>query len=248
MTIVQIPSPNYHPGRQGYRVEAIVVHIMEGTLEGTDSWFRSPSSQVSAHYGIGQRGDVHQYVQQEDTAWHAGRVNNPSWSLIKRSGENLYVNPNLYTVGIEHEGSTDSDWSDAMYATSAALIREIAQKWQIPLDRGHVIGHHEIYSLKTCPGTKVNVNKLIALAEAPAAPLLQSDAVSLVSQAGQVVTLAPLYLRTDPSTSARPLSTVGAGIKLSYDGYTTGGENLDGVSKWYYAKEGYWFWGGKTRE
>jgi len=163
MTIINVPSPNFHQGRQGFSPEAIVIHIMEGTLSGTDSWFASTISQVSAHYGIGKSGQVHQYVKEPDTAFHAGRVNAPSWSLIKQSGT-AFINPNLYTIGIEHEGNDESDWTDEMYDTSSSLIRDISGRWAIPLDRQHIIGHHEIYSLKTCPGNKVDLNKLIALA------------------------------------------------------------------------------------
>jgi len=164
MNIINVPSPNFNVGRHIYVPEAIVIHIMEGTLNGTDSWFQSTISQVSAHYGIGKTGEVHQYVKESNTAWHAGRVNLPSWNLIKPAANGLYINPNYYTIGIEHEGYADTDWTDETYNTSSGLINDISKRWNIPLDRQHVIGHHEIFSLKTCPGNKVDINKLIALA------------------------------------------------------------------------------------
>jgi N-acetylmuramoyl-L-alanine amidase len=83
-TIHWIGSPNKWAGRKGYRPEAVVIHIMEGSLADTDSWFGSSASKVSAHYGVGHDGTVHQYVQEMDTAWHAGRVNQPKWPGIKR--------------------------------------------------------------------------------------------------------------------------------------------------------------------
>src|SRR6188768_4251114 len=118
---IWIPSPNKTSGRSGQRPESIVIHIMEGTLAGTDSWFKSTSSKVSAHYGIGQNGVVHQYVAEGDTAWHAGRTHNCTWKG-KRAG----VNPNANTIGIEHEGQAHTPWSDTMYEISAALVAEIA--------------------------------------------------------------------------------------------------------------------------
>jgi hypothetical protein len=45
---------------------------MEGTLAATDSWFLTPESQVSAHYGVARDGRIHQYVGESDTAFHAG--------------------------------------------------------------------------------------------------------------------------------------------------------------------------------
>jgi len=154
-----IGSPNRTIGRGNYRPEAVVIHIMEGTLHGTDTWFKTPASKVSAHYGVGKNGEVHQYVDELNTAWHAGRVVNPTWALIKKG-----VNPNLYTVGIEHEGHANSKWTDEMYNASALLISAICQRWGIILDRNHIVGHHEIYAPKTCPGLVVSLDKLILLA------------------------------------------------------------------------------------
>src|ERR1700744_1078539 len=128
MNIIKKLSPNYSRGRSGYRPEAIVIHVMDGTLTGTDSWFANPQSSVSAHYGIGKNGEIHNYVAEENTAWHAGRINAPSWKRIKQMANGNYINPNYYTIGIEHEGTTDSDWPEAMYQSSGNLIAQIAAK------------------------------------------------------------------------------------------------------------------------
>ena len=161
MNIIQKKSPNFWAGRKGYRPEGVVIHIMDGTLVGTDSWFANPASLVSSHDGIGRTGEVHQYVKEEDTAWHAGRVDAAVWKLIKPN-----INPNLYTVGIEHEGKPDDVWTDAMKQSSAELIRDICQRWQIPIDRNHIVGHFEIFSKKpNCPASnKKIIDELVALA------------------------------------------------------------------------------------
>ncbi len=161
MNIIQKKSPNFWSGRKGYKPEAVVIHIMDGTLIGTDSWFANTTSQVSAHYGIGKSGEVHQYVNEQDSAWHAGRVDAPVWKLIKPN-----INPNLYTIGIEHEGKPEDVWTDAMKQASATLIREICERWQIPIDRNHVIGHFEIFSKKpNCPATNKGIlDELAAIA------------------------------------------------------------------------------------
>jgi N-acetylmuramoyl-L-alanine amidase len=154
------PSPNFTPGRGGYKPDVIVIHVMEGTLAGTDSWFTSEASNVSAHYGIGINRAVHQYVQETDQAWHAGRVDRPSAAVVKqRSG----VNPNRYTIGIEHEGTASSVWPDTMYEDSARLVASIAAKWDIPIDRAHIVGHREIYAAKTCPGAG-DVDRIVRMA------------------------------------------------------------------------------------
>ena len=151
------PATNFHVGRRSFGPEAIVVHIMDGSFEAGESVFRDPSTQKSAHYGISKAGVVHQYVDENDTAFHAGIVVNPTWSLLKPG-----VNPNFYTCGIEHEGKPDDVWPDEQLAASAALILQIAARWAIPLDSNHVIRHREIRASKTCPGNWLQLDALLA--------------------------------------------------------------------------------------
>jgi N-acetylmuramoyl-L-alanine amidase len=160
---------NFRTGRSDHKIEAIVIHLMDGSLESCDNWFNTPLAKreaagwkmgpSSAHYGVGKDGAVHQYVHEEDEAYHAGHVQSPSWKHLKPG-----VNPNLYTVGIEHEGKVEDVWTEAQVASSVQLIAQVAKRWSIPLDRDHVVGHHEIYAPKPCPGPHANLDKLIAMA------------------------------------------------------------------------------------
>lgn len=167
MTIISKLSPNFIAGRGKYKPELVVIHIMDGTLIGTDSWFSQKSSLVSAHYGIGLAGEVHQYVHEEDQAWQAGRVSNPSFKLYKPG-----VNPNLYTIGIEHEGKDLSKGPLLQLQTSAALLVDICKRWNIPIDRDHVIGHYQVFDQKpNCPATdKSVIDTIIKMAQALTVP------------------------------------------------------------------------------
>lgn len=163
MTIIRKPTPHQTKGRGKYKPEAIVLHIMQGTLKGTDAWFNNPKSNVSAHYGIGKNGEVHQYVDEKDTAYHAGIVKRPSWKLFKPNS-----NPNFYTIGIEHEGTFTDAWTDQMKQASAELVKNISKRWNIPLDRDHVIGHYQINGVDraNCPAkNKSIIDEIIALAK-----------------------------------------------------------------------------------
>lgn len=144
-----IGSPNFNAGRSGNKVIAITDHIMDGTLAGTDSWFQNPSSQVSAHFGIGKDGSIHQYVDINNKAWANGAVNKPNWPLLI-SG----VNPNLYTVSIEHEGYTGDTLTEAQYQSSLALHKWLCAEFNIALGPDTIIGHNRIDSVNraNCPG------------------------------------------------------------------------------------------------
>ncbi|TXS43847.1 N-acetylmuramoyl-L-alanine amidase [Streptomyces sp. t39] len=124
---VPASTANYRVGRTS-AITAVVVHVTQGSYAGTISWIQNPASQVSAHYVVrSSDGQVTQMVREKDTAWHA------------RSG-------NPYSVGIEHEGWVDNPawFTDAMYRSSAALTRSIADRYGIPKDRAHIVGHVEV--------------------------------------------------------------------------------------------------------
>jgi N-acetyl-anhydromuramyl-L-alanine amidase AmpD len=155
-------DPHAEPER--FTPEAIVIHVMAGTERGTDAWFGDASSHVSAHYGVSKTGEVHQYVMEQDVAFHAGVVNAPSWPLLKQG-----LSPNLYTIGIEHEGMAEDEWTDEQYSSSAELIAAIAARWSIAIDDSHVVAHRTINALHGgCPG-KCDLPRLISQAQASAA-------------------------------------------------------------------------------
>jgi N-acetylmuramoyl-L-alanine amidase len=155
-----VKSPNYRTGRGTHDVRAIVIHVTEGSLASCDSWFRNPESRVSAHYCVSRAGTIHQYVEETDTAWHAGRKHKVTAPLVLSMPN---VNPNLYTIGIEHEGWAHTEWTAEQYEQSARLIAALAVRWQFPITRDTVIPHRAIYSAKTCPGLG-DVDQLIRVA------------------------------------------------------------------------------------
>ena len=106
------PSPNAG-GAMGL-VRLGVVHVMQGTLAGTDSWFMNPSAQVSAHFGIGKNGEVHQYVDTGIVAWAEAAYN----------GE---------AISIEHEGNSGDSLTPAQITADRALVRWLEQTAGIPL-------------------------------------------------------------------------------------------------------------------
>jgi N-acetylmuramoyl-L-alanine amidase len=234
MKFIGCAAGNFKPGRPfDFTPEAIVVHIAVGSLRSVDSQFNDSNSKVSAHYCVGKTGEIHQYVHETDTAFHAGTVVNPSWPLLKPK-----VNPNFYTIGIEHEGLPDDVWPDPQIATSAALIGEIAQRWKIPLDPLHVIRHHQIRASKTCPGNFMTIENLLSRVPAPPrapSPRLVRTTVNLKVRAGKA------------SVKAPAIRTVPANTTISASGVETG-DDVNGNPNWYADGMGNFFWAGGTSE
>ncbi|WP_279580466.1 N-acetylmuramoyl-L-alanine amidase [Fodinicola feengrottensis] len=118
------------------KIQYIVIHDQEGYYNGTVSWFQNPAAQATSNYVMrSSDGHITQMVPTKDVAWHAG---------------NWYVN--THSIGIEHEGfaAAGATWyTEAMYRQSAKLVRYLAQRFNIPLDRQHIIGHGNVPGLST---------------------------------------------------------------------------------------------------
>jgi N-acetyl-anhydromuramyl-L-alanine amidase AmpD len=117
--------------RDGLEIRYLVIHDTEETFADTLATFQNPLSFVSAHYVVrSSDGLVDQMVPTRDVAWHAG---------------NWYVN--THSVGIENEGfaTEGATWfSEPLYRSTARLVRYLAQRYGIPLDREHVVGHDDV--------------------------------------------------------------------------------------------------------
>ncbi|GAB2935430.1 hypothetical protein GCM10022245_75540 [Streptomyces mayteni] len=118
---------NYAPGRTA-EITTVVVHVAQGYYDGTISWFQNPAARVSSHYVVRSRdGEVTQMVRDADSAWHAKTANASS-------------------IGIEHEGFIDEPawFTEPMYRSSAELTRFLCDRYGIPRDREHIVGHVEV--------------------------------------------------------------------------------------------------------
>lgn len=140
MNITQIPaSPaNYSKGRAGCTVDRVVIHVMDGSMQGTAAWFSNPAANVSAHYGVSSAGEVVQYVSEFDTAWQAG---------------NLDVNRR--SIGVEHEGRpADGPWTPTplQLQASARLVADICRRNAITPSKLTIVPHSSINPKHECPG------------------------------------------------------------------------------------------------
>lgn len=131
-----VPQNNYTVGREGNAVELIVDHWTVVMFEGAIRRFKDPTSRLSAHYVVGQDGRIAQLVSEDDTAYHAGK----------------YA-VNLRSIGIEHEASPAMAPTDAIYAASAQLHREIASRHGLALDVSRTVLPHRAIVPTECPGT-----------------------------------------------------------------------------------------------
>ena len=235
---------NFHAGREGRRPEAIVIHVMDGSLAGTGAWFNNPGARVSAHYGIGKDGQVHQYVRESDAAFHVGTVDRPIWPGI-RLEQGKVVNPNLYTIGIEHEGRGASLalWPGKMRAASLALAADIVRRWSIPIDDLHIIPHCAIRRSKPdCPGKGLDLDAYVRDLRGQVAPTPSPRERPF---AATVRIVRKLNVRDEPSTQVPVRRQLIAGDTFAAIAIVAG-ETVSGNANWYRSAAGEHIWAGNT--
>jgi N-acetyl-anhydromuramyl-L-alanine amidase AmpD len=111
-------------------IDLVVIHVTESDFPTALKVFKDPLHQAAAHYVIRAKdGKTVQMVRELDVAYHAG---NREY--------------NERSIGIEHEGFVDrpKNFTEEMYRTSAKLTARICEKYGIPADREHIIGHNEV--------------------------------------------------------------------------------------------------------
>ena len=189
--------------RQGNIPKVIVNHIVEGSASSCDSWFRSAGNNVSsAHFLVTKKGEIKQYVKIEDMAWANGlttaAISNSKAKIVR----DMKINPNLYSVSIEHEGvylETKGELTPEQFKATVWLheyIREYVQKkwgYLIPIGREHILGHFEIDPVRkpNCPGEKFPFETLIKVLnggdrmnEVKEVPKWQKDALKALVEKG----------------------------------------------------------------
>jgi N-acetyl-anhydromuramyl-L-alanine amidase AmpD len=115
----------------GLRINSIVIHDTEESYPDTIATFQNPESFVSANYVIqSATGDITEMVRPQNVAWAVG-----DWYY------------NTHSISIEHEGyaAQGATWyTQIMYKNSAELVRYLAHRFNVPLNREHIVGHDNV--------------------------------------------------------------------------------------------------------
>lgn len=139
----------YTPGRGGHKVEQIVIHVADGSWDGTTSWFNDARCQVSAHYLVATDGRLARFVADADTAWQAG-----NFDVNRRS------------IGIEHEGRPSyRPWTPSLpqLKASAELVAGLCHKYSVKPGVTTIIPHSSINPNHACPGSTWPWNKYLQM-------------------------------------------------------------------------------------
>lgn len=213
----------FEKGRHGKKIDLIILYTTEHAADRAKRLWRE-SEAVSGHYIVTTNGEVWQFLKDSDAGWHAGNMDY-----------------NLRSIAIAVEGFADPEnpentfkstgWqSKAELESLGRLIKWLCQRYQIPVDRAHIIGKNQVpgvateqfpksgpqywggASNKSSPGAYWNWAKLMATLGRK--PVYRS-----------VAAMTNCFITTLPATNAPVISSVSAGKQLeAYDRY--GGYSL----------------------
>lgn len=134
-----IMNTHYTPGRNGRRIDKVIIHHNAGnlTIRGChDVWQTRPAS---AHYQVQSDGKIGQLVWDRDTAWHAGNFA-----------------ANTTSIGIEHADVSSNPWavSEACLDNGAHLVAAVCKFYGLgrPAWGKNVFGHKD-FSATACPAS-----------------------------------------------------------------------------------------------
>ncbi len=159
--ILERPSPNFGPRRDGLTPHLVVLHFTAmASAEAALERLCDPEAEVSAHYLISRRGEVFQLVAEDQRAWHAGAG---EWA-----GQG---DVNSRSIGIELDNGGDHPFSEPLMTSLEALLPGVMARHGI-LAAG-VIGHSDLApGRKADPGARFDWARLVrrGLAVGPGRP------------------------------------------------------------------------------
>jgi N-acetyl-anhydromuramyl-L-alanine amidase AmpD len=132
-----------------YGIDMVIIHVAQGSFDSAVKVFQDPGHGAASHYIVRKDGHIAQMIRELDVAYHAGNRDY-----------------NERSIGIEHEGFVErkSSFTDEMYEASARLTARICARYDIPIDREHIIGHVEVPGTDhTDPGPHWNWDRYMRL-------------------------------------------------------------------------------------
>lgn len=92
----------------------VILHVAESESTSIHGWFNNPAARSSSHFYVARDGSIEQYVDTDYIAWTSGQGNTDS-------------------IGIETQGRSVGEWTDAQCAALARIIAWAHKEHDVPL-------------------------------------------------------------------------------------------------------------------
>lgn len=214
-----ILSTHMTKGRQGCKIDKIVVHHNASNLTARQIYDVWQTREASAHYQVAADGRISQHVWDTDTAWHSG-----DW------------NANLTSIGVEHADVSTDPWSisEATLDNGAHLVAALCKHYGLGRPQWGVnVFPHSDFTSTSCPASLAGAqnaaymaraqawyDKMTGTASAP--PTVQpAESSANVLQGAYRVAVDKLNVRDQPSLSGNVVATYSNGQTVNLDHWGT---------------------------
>lgn len=140
--IINRPLP-LNQSWEGYDPEAIVFHTLLGSIEGSYAWL--DTIDLSYHDAIGKDGRIYRMVPPGRSAWHAGRVSEPT-SRAKKFFKGK--NPNRKSHGVAFERNGEKELTRWQVLAGQWLEKKLEKDNDRKYGAANTFAHVEITSYK----------------------------------------------------------------------------------------------------
>lgn len=154
-------GPTVNQGGGMVEVRGVVLHIAEGSYEGTIAWQKNPSADVSSHFICAKSTHAAQMVDTNTTAW-TQKAGNGHW------------------LSIENEGFVPDKLTSHQIEFAAQILARAHREYGVPLQiatspEGKGLGHHSMgshpgyaddWGHSACPGSNIINQKSAIVARA----------------------------------------------------------------------------------
>jgi hypothetical protein len=138
-------------------VRGLVLHIQQGTEQGSEAWFKNPASQASSHFLNPKVGGLRQLVDTKDRAW-------------------AEADGNAHWVSIENEGYAGDALTMTQFENAAQLLAWLHTEYAVPLQstddpNGKGLGWHGMGGAAWgghtgCPGDRIKQQRAAVIVRA----------------------------------------------------------------------------------
>ena len=112
---------SYRTGRH-QSIQSIILHSTDGREEGDIATLTGQT--VSVHWYITRTGKIYHFVQDKDTAYHAGHTSKPKWS----NDASIGIEQEHFDPGASHAFPNGEDWPDVQIQVAANLVAALMQR------------------------------------------------------------------------------------------------------------------------
>lgn len=155
----ELPVAEGNYGTDRLPIKYIVMHTMVGSWQSAANRFNTVGQQASSNYGVKLDGGIIAFLEEYYVPYTNG---------------NYKSNQESITIEHEDKGDYNGPRTPELYATSAKLVKDICNFYNLPIDREHIKKHSEVSDKPTACPDSLDLDKIIALAngQEPASSIL----------------------------------------------------------------------------